>query len=79
MIDSIREGFGVVRRHLKDVAMMWLIIIGVRIGWAIAIIASLILLFPVILLLIVVEGVVRRRRWSADWPACSSRDRCRGP
>ena len=58
MIDSIREGFGVVRRHLKDVAMMWLIMIGVRIGWAVAIIVSLILLFPVILLLIAVGGVV---------------------
>ena len=46
------------RRHLKDVTMMWLIMIGVRIGWAVAIIVSLILLFPVILLLIVVGVVV---------------------
>ena len=57
VLDSIREGFDVVRRHLKDVVIMWLIMIGVRIGWAIAKIAALIVMFPVILLLIVV-GIV---------------------
>ncbi len=58
VIESIREGLSVVRQHLKDVAVMWLIMVGVRIGWALVMIASLIVLFPVILLLIVVGGVV---------------------
>jgi len=58
VIESIREGFGAVRRHLKDVVIMWLIMIGIRIGWAIAVIASLIVLFPVLLLLIVVGALL---------------------
>jgi hypothetical protein len=58
VIDSIREGFDVVRRHVKDVVIMWLIMVGVRIGWAIAMVVSFIVLLPVVLLLIVVGGVV---------------------
>ena len=58
VIDSISEGFGVVRRHLKDVVIMWLIMIGVRIGWAIALVVSFIVLLPVVLLSIVVGGVL---------------------
>ena len=58
VIDSIGEGFGLVRRHLKDVVIMWLIMVGVRIGWAIAMVVSFIVLLPVVLLLIVVGGVL---------------------
>jgi hypothetical protein len=58
VIESIREGLHMVRQHLKDVVVMWLIMIGVRIGWAVAMIASVIVLFPLILLLIVVGGAV---------------------
>jgi hypothetical protein len=56
--DSIRHGFDMVRRHLKDVVIMWLLMIGVRIGWAIALVLITIVLIPVILLLIIVGGVV---------------------
>jgi hypothetical protein len=56
--DSIRHGFDVVRRHLKDVVIMWLIMVGIRIGWVIALVFISILLIPVILLLIVVGGIV---------------------
>ena len=56
--DSIRYGFDMVRRHLKDVVIMWLIMVGIHIGWAIALVLITILLIPVILLLIVVGGVV---------------------
>ena len=58
VIESIRDGFSFVRRHLKDVVIMWLIMIGIRIGWAIAVIASLIVLFPVVILLIVVGSLL---------------------
>ena len=58
VLDSIRVGFGTVRRHLKDVVVMWLIMVGVRIGWAITMIVTLVVLFPVILLLIIVGGVL---------------------
>ena len=58
VIESLRQGFGVVRHHWQDVLVMWLIMIGVGIGWIIAMIAITIVLFPVILLLIVVGGVL---------------------
>jgi len=35
VIESIRQGFSVVRQHLKDVGVMWLIMIGVQIGWVV--------------------------------------------
>jgi hypothetical protein len=58
VIESITHGFNMVRRHLKDVVIMWLIMIGIRIGWAIALILITIALIPIILLLIVVGGVL---------------------
>jgi hypothetical protein len=58
VIESIRQGFSIVRRRLKDVVIMWLIMIAVQIGWVIALIATAIVLFPAIILLIVVGGVL---------------------
>jgi len=58
VIESIRQGFSVVRQHLKDVGIMWLIMVGVHIGWVIAMIAITIVLFPAIILLIIVGGVL---------------------
>jgi len=58
VIESIRQGFSLVRRHLKDVIVMWFLMIGVQIGWVIALIATAIVLFPAIILLIVVGGVL---------------------
>jgi len=43
VIESIRRGFWVVRGNLKDVALMWLIMLGISIGWSIVMI-------PVVLL-----------------------------
>ncbi len=43
VIESIRRGFWVVRGNLKDVALMWLIMLGISIGWSIVVI-------PVVLL-----------------------------
>jgi hypothetical protein len=36
VIDALRQGYGVVRQHLKDVVLMWLIVLGIRIGWPLA-------------------------------------------
>jgi hypothetical protein len=43
---SIRQGYRVVRQNLKDAGLMWLIMLGIGLGWAIVIV-------PVALLLIV--------------------------
>lgn len=46
VIDSIRQGFAMVKRRLGNVALMWLIMLGVGLGFTI-------LMIPVVLLLIV--------------------------
>jgi hypothetical protein len=58
VIESIRQGFSIVRRHLKDVIIMWFLMIGVQIGWVVALIAAAIVLFPAVILLVVVGGVL---------------------
>ena len=37
VIEAIRRGYGVARRNLKDVGLTWLIALGVRLGWPVAI------------------------------------------
>jgi len=58
VIEAIRQGFDIVIKHWQDVLVMWLIMVGVRIGWAVAMILVLILLFPVMILLMIVGGVL---------------------
>ena len=38
VIEALRQGYALVRQHLKDVAIMWLIMIGLGLGWLIAMI-----------------------------------------
>jgi hypothetical protein len=47
---SIRQGWSMVRSHLKDVFLMWLILLGIKIGFVIAVIPVVLLLFGVGLL-----------------------------
>jgi len=49
--EAIRQGYSVVRRHLKDVALMWLIMVGLSLGW-------IIVMIPVTILLVIVGGVL---------------------
>jgi len=51
VVESIRQGYAMVRHNLKDVGLMWLITVGLRIGW-------MILTIPVVLLLLVVSGAL---------------------
>jgi hypothetical protein len=51
VVESIQEGYALVRRHLKDVFVMWLIMIGVDI-------AAMMALVPVFILLAIVGGVL---------------------
>jgi len=48
--EAIRQGYGLVRRHLKDVAVMWLIMVGLGFAW-------LIVMIPVVLILVLL-GIV---------------------
>jgi hypothetical protein len=38
VIDSLKEGFAFIRRHITDVVLTWLIMIGLQIGWGLALI-----------------------------------------
>jgi len=44
VIESIRRGYVMVRQHLKDVGVMWLIMLGLGLGWGIVMIPVTILL-----------------------------------
>lgn len=44
VVESIRRGYSVVRRNLKDVVVMWLLMVGVSIGIAIAMFIVMLLL-----------------------------------
>ena len=50
-MNAIRKGFSVVRNNLIDVLLMWLIIVGINIGFGIAIIPIVILMVIVALIL----------------------------
>lgn len=47
---SIRRGWTLIRQNLKDVALMWLIMFGIGLGFAI-------LMIPIVLLVLAVSGV----------------------
>jgi hypothetical protein len=49
VIDSIKQGYAFLRRHLKSVFFLWLVMIGIGIAWFIAMI---LLILPILLLLL---------------------------
>ena len=55
--DSLRAGFQMARENWKDVGIMWLVMIGVGIAWAIASFVAVIISLPLIVIT-VVAGVV---------------------
>ena len=50
VIDSIKQGYAMIRRHLKQVFFMWLVMIGIGIAWFFA---GLILLLPILIAMLV--------------------------
>ena len=59
VIASIRRGWAVVRRKPADVLVMWLIMLGIKLGWGVVIALSFLVLFPLLILFIA---------WG-EWPA----------
>jgi hypothetical protein len=55
-IASIRRGWDVLRRRPVDVVVMWLIMLGLTLGWGIIIALSFVVLFPLLILFIVLGG-----------------------
>jgi hypothetical protein len=56
VIASIRRGWAVVRRKPVDVLVMWLIMLGITLGWGVVIALSFLVLFPLLILFIVLGG-----------------------
>jgi len=57
IIASIRRGWSVVRDKPADVLVMWLIMLGITLGWGVVIALSFLVLFPLLILFIVLGGV----------------------
>jgi hypothetical protein len=57
VIASIRRGWAVVRHKPADVLVMWLIMLGIALGWAVVIALSFLVLFPLLILFIALGGV----------------------
>jgi hypothetical protein len=69
--ESIRQGFGIVRRHLADVGLMWLLMIGLSLAWILLMIPLTILLLFLGLLLagpaLVIGGLATLLGGPAMW------------
>ena len=51
VLDSIRQGWRVVRARIKDVVLMWLVLLGIRMGTSIA-------MFVVVVILLIIGGLL---------------------
>ena len=58
VFESIRRGFGLVRRNWKNSGLMWLIMIGLGIAWIIVALIAFLLLIPVFIVLALVGLVI---------------------
>ncbi|MBN1137042.1 MAG: hypothetical protein JXM73_10670, partial [Anaerolineae bacterium] len=57
VLASIRRGWAVVRQKPVDVLVMWLIMVGIGLGWALVVALSFLALFPLLLLFIALGGL----------------------
>jgi len=58
VVASIRRGLAVVKAHLKEVVVVWLMWLGMRVAWMAAAVVVMILIFPATLLFVVVGAVL---------------------
>ncbi|MBT3337682.1 MAG: hypothetical protein HN855_13010 [Anaerolineae bacterium] len=56
--DSLRAGFQLFRENWKDIGIMWLVMVGLGIAWAIASIIAMVVSLPVIAITVVAGAVV---------------------
>jgi hypothetical protein len=56
--DSLRRGFALVRENWKNVGLMWLVMIGLGIVWAVAYILAVILTIPVVIIMAILAALV---------------------
>src|SRR5215211_921618 len=56
--DSLRRGFTMVRENWKNVGLMWLVMIGLGIAWAIVSIIAVIITIPIVIVTGIIAAVV---------------------
>jgi hypothetical protein len=56
--ESLRRGFGMVRENWKNVGLMWLIMIGLGIAWALVSIIAFVLTIPIVLVTTVIAAII---------------------
>ena len=56
--ESLRRGFELVREHWKNVGLMWLVMIGLGIVWAIASILLFIITLPVVVITAILAAMI---------------------
>jgi hypothetical protein len=57
VIASIRCGWAVVKHNGTEVLLMWLIMLGVSLGWTVVVALSFVVLFPLLMLFMALGGV----------------------
>jgi hypothetical protein len=56
--ESLRRGFALVRENWKSVGLMWLVMIGLGIVWAVVSFIAFILLIPVLIVTVIIGALV---------------------
>jgi len=56
--ESLRRGFAMVRENWKDVGLMWLVMIGLGIAWAVVSILAFFLLIPILIITAIIGAAV---------------------
>ena len=56
--EALRRGFAMVRENWKNVGLMWLVMIGLGIAWAIVSLIAAIVTLPVVLITVVIAAIV---------------------
>ena len=56
--ESLQRGFAMVRENWKNVGLMWLVMIGLGIAWAIVSIIAIIVTIPVVIVTAIIAVIV---------------------
>jgi len=56
--ESLRRGFAMVRENWKSVGLMWLVMLGLGIGWIIVSIIAVIITIPVVIITSIIAAIV---------------------
>jgi hypothetical protein len=56
--ESLRRGFAMVRENWKNVGLMWLVMIGLGIAWAIVSIIAMIITIPIVIVTSIIAVIV---------------------